>query len=150
MNVIDSPAAEVQNQTGLSAETLIKVAHEYGSPVYVYHAETIRDQYKKLTQAFKSAPAVFFYACKALTNINILKYVRSIGSNIDCSSVNEVQLAIKAGFEPANILYTSNNIAFSEIEQAHRHWCQYQYRQRFQSQEIRTKVRSFISGRVYD
>ncbi|HTF30809.1 MAG TPA: diaminopimelate decarboxylase, partial [Flavitalea sp.] len=58
------------------------------------------------------------YACKALTNINILKYVRGIGSNIDCSSVNEVQLAIKAGFEPANILYTSNNIAFSEIEQA--------------------------------
>ena len=118
MNVIDSPAAEVQNQTGLSAETLIKVAREYGSPVYVYHAETIRDQYEKLRQAFASAPAVFFYACKALTNINILKYVRGIGSNIDCSSVNEVQLAIKAGFEPANILYTSNNIAFSEIEQA--------------------------------
>ena len=118
MNVIDSPAAEVQNQTGLSAETLLKVAREYGSPVYVYHAETIRDQYKKLIQAFTSTPAVFFYACKALTNLNILKYVLSIGSNIDCSSVNEVQLAIKAGFEPANILYTSNNIAFSEIELA--------------------------------
>src|SRR6185503_3018639 len=37
---------------------------------------------------------------------------------IDCSSINEVKLALKAGFEPQNILYTSNNIAFEEIEEA--------------------------------
>src|SRR5918993_2944706 len=114
MNLTDLQEAPVSAQSVPGNETLIDVARKFGSPVYIYHAETIRDQYEKLTQAFAEAPATFFYACKALTNINVLRYVRSIGCNIDCSSVNEVQLALKAGFEPANILYTSNNIAFEE------------------------------------
>ena len=61
---------------------------------------------------------VFFYAGKALTNINILRYIKSIGCDVDCSSINEVIMAIRAGFEPSRILYTSSNIAFSEIEAA--------------------------------
>ena len=60
----------------------------------------------------------FFYACKALTNINILRYIKSIGCNVDCSSLNEVLLSMKAGFQPGNILYTSSNISFEEIEAA--------------------------------
>lgn len=68
--------------------------------------------------AFTNTDTKFFYACKALTNLNVLHYIKEIGCNIDCSSVNEVRLAVKAGFEPHNILYTSNNIAFSEIEAA--------------------------------
>ena len=102
----------------LSSEQLKQLANEFGTPLYVYHAERIKEQYSRLKSAFSSSDANFFYAAKALTNINILKYIRSIGCNIDCSSVNEVMLAIKAGFEPKNILYTSNNIAFSEIEEA--------------------------------
>ena len=102
----------------LSNQQLISIANEYGTPVYVYHAEKITEQYHKLQQAFTQSNTTFFYAGKALTNINILKHIRSLGCNIDCSSVNEVHLAIRAGFEPANILYTSNGIAFSEIEEA--------------------------------
>jgi diaminopimelate decarboxylase len=102
----------------LSTEQLLSIANEYGTPVYVYHAEKISEQYAKLQKAFAQSNTRFFYASKALTNINILKHIRSLGCNIDCSSVNEVYLAIKAGFEPKNILYTSNGIAFSEIEEA--------------------------------
>ncbi|MES2882089.1 MAG: diaminopimelate decarboxylase, partial [Bacteroidota bacterium] len=60
----------------------------------------------------------FFYACKALTNPNILKYINSLGCGIDCSSINEVKLALHAGVAPQNILYTSNGIAFDEIAEA--------------------------------
>ncbi len=102
----------------LSKEYLAELAHEFGTPLYVYHAERIKEQYEKLQKAFAATNTQFFYACKALTNINILKYIREIGCNIDCSSINEVLLAVKAGFAPENILYTSNNIAFSEIEMA--------------------------------
>jgi len=102
----------------LSAQQLTAIAQEFGTPLYVYHAERIGEQYKRLLTAFGKTDARFFYASKALTNINILKYIRSIGANIDCSSINEVKLALKAGFEPANILYTSNNIAFEEITEA--------------------------------
>lgn len=102
----------------LPAATLAAIASEFGTPVYVYHAERIKGQYEKLQSAFKTSDTRFFYACKALTNLNVLRYIKSIGCNIDCSSINEVLLAVKAGFERKNILYTSNNIAFSEIEAA--------------------------------
>jgi len=102
----------------LSAAALTAIAGEFGTPVYVYHAERIKEQYEILKTAFKTSDTRFFYACKALTNINVLRYIKSIGCNVDCSSINEVLLAVKAGFAPKNILYTSSNIAFSEIETA--------------------------------
>jgi diaminopimelate decarboxylase len=102
----------------LSNEQLIQAAREFGTPLYVYHAEKIKEQYGKLTTAFSILDTTFFYAGKALTNINILKYIKEIGCNVDCSSINEVKLALHAGFEPQKILYTSNGIAFGEIEEA--------------------------------
>ncbi len=102
----------------LSNEQLNAIANEFGTPLYVYNADQITAQYKRLTEAFAETNTKFFYACKALTNINILKHIKSIGCNVDCSSVNEAKLALLAGFEPANVLYTSNGIHFSEIEEA--------------------------------
>lgn len=102
----------------LSTEQLLQAANEFGTPLYVYHAEKIKEQFQKLTTAFSALDTKFFYASKALTNINVLRYVKEINCNIDCSSINEVKLALHAGFEPQRILYTSNGIAFSEIEEA--------------------------------
>ncbi|MDB5223765.1 MAG: lysA [Chitinophagaceae bacterium] len=102
----------------LSNTELANIADEFGTPLYVYDADKIKEQYNKLTTAFKNTDTVFFYACKALTNINILQYIKSLGANVDCSSINEVKLALHAGFSPERILYTSNGIAFSEIEEA--------------------------------
>ena len=102
----------------LSHQQLVGIAKEYGTPLYAYHAEKITDQYTKLRDAFQKTRTRFFYASKALTNINILKHILSLGCHIDCSSINEVKLALYTGFEKQNILYTSNGIAFSEIEEA--------------------------------
>lgn len=99
----------------VSNEQLIAIANEFGTPTYVYHAEKIAQQYGKLQDAFKDHPTRFFYACKALTNINILKYVRSLGASVDCVSINEVMLALKAGFDKKDILFTPNCVDFSEI-----------------------------------
>ena len=57
----------------LSHAGLISIAEEFGTPLYVYHAEVIKEQYQKLQHAFQQTNTVFFYACKALTNINILR-----------------------------------------------------------------------------
>ncbi|HEX5654998.1 MAG TPA: diaminopimelate decarboxylase [Chitinophagaceae bacterium] len=102
----------------LSPEQLVAAAEQFGTPLYVYHAEKIKEQYQKLASAFSGNNVQFFYACKALTNINILRYIKDLGANIDCSSINEVMLARHAGFTPDRILYTSNGIAFEEIRQA--------------------------------
>jgi diaminopimelate decarboxylase len=102
----------------VTREQLLSVAKEFGTPVYVYHAEKIAQQFHKLQDAFKSHPTKFFYACKALTNINILKYLKSLGANLDCVSINEVKLGLKAGFEPREILFTPNCVDFEEILEA--------------------------------
>jgi len=102
----------------LSNEQLIESATKFGTPLYVYHAEKIKKQYEKLVTAFNGSHVVFFYACKALTNVSILKYIKSLGANIDCSSINEAKLALHAGFLPRQVLYTSNGIGFDEIEEA--------------------------------
>jgi diaminopimelate decarboxylase len=102
----------------LTDAQLIQAAQQFGTPVYVYHAEKITEQYQKLITAFAKTNVKFFYACKALTNINILKHIHSLGSHVDCSSINEAKLALYAGFKPNQILYTSNGIAFDEIREA--------------------------------
>ncbi|MBA2747059.1 MAG: diaminopimelate decarboxylase [Flavisolibacter sp.] len=103
-------------QTISNAE-LVAIGKEFGTPVYVYHAEKIEEQYQHLEKAFKGCPSRFFYACKALTNINILRYIQGLGAGLDCVSINEVQLGLKAGFAPENILFTPNCVDLSEIEE---------------------------------
>ncbi len=102
----------------LTHQQLIEIADEFGTPVYVYHAERIAEQYKKLQKAFSGCNARFFYACKSLTNINVLKYIQSIGASLDCVSVNEVKLGLMAGFDKQNILYTPNCVDFDEVVEA--------------------------------
>ena len=102
----------------LTHQQLIEIADEFGTPVYVYHAERIAEQYKKLQKAFSGCNARFFYACKSLTNLNVLKYMQSIGVSLDCVSVNEVKLGLMAGFDKKDILYTPNCVDFAEIVDA--------------------------------
>ncbi len=97
---------------------LIAIATEFGTPVYIYHAEKIKEQYHKLENAFRNCDTRFFYACKSLTNINILKYVHTLGASLDCVSINEVKLGLLAGFPPQKILFTPNCIDFDELLEA--------------------------------
>jgi diaminopimelate decarboxylase len=102
----------------ISREHLLEMAGVYGTPVYIYQREKIESQYKKLKHAFRLSPTRIFYACKALSNINILKIIRKMGAGLDTVSINEVKLGIKAGFLPTQILFTPNCVHFAEIEEA--------------------------------
>jgi diaminopimelate decarboxylase len=101
----------------LTHTQLVELAEKFGTPLYVYHAEKIKEQYQTLEKAFADTHARFFYACKALTNINVLKYVESLGAGLDCVSINEVRLGLKAGFTADRILFTPNCVDFAEIEE---------------------------------
>jgi diaminopimelate decarboxylase len=102
----------------MSAERWIELAEEYGTPLYVYDKKKIEERYGKLTSAFEGKDVRFFYACKALGNINILNIIKNIGCGLDTVSINEVLLGLKVGFEPKNIIYTPNCVAFDEIKEA--------------------------------
>lgn len=87
----------INNQYQIQGLNLIDVANQYETPVYVYDGDKIVNQYRKLSSAFGSTKVKIKYACKALTNINILKLLKNEGSGIDTVSIQEVWLAIKAG-----------------------------------------------------
>ena len=101
----------------MTQKELLSVAEEFGSPVYVYDAEKIISQYKRLTSAFKVDDLRIHYAVKALSNISILKLLNSLGCGLDTVSIQEVRLGIKAGVAPEKIIYTPNGVSLEEIEE---------------------------------
>jgi diaminopimelate decarboxylase len=102
----------------LSNEILLKAAREFSTPLYVYDEERIHFQYAKLIHAFQKSDVSIFYACKALSNINVLRIFRDLGAGIDCVSLNEVQFALKAGVDPSKIIFTPNSVSFDDYTEA--------------------------------
>ncbi|MBL7803452.1 MAG: diaminopimelate decarboxylase, partial [Saprospiraceae bacterium] len=89
-----------------------------GTPLYVYDAAIMRRQYERLTQAFPYPKLHIHYACKALTNLAVMRLFRQWGAGLDCVSIEEVQLGLLAGFPAADILYTPNFAGADEYEEA--------------------------------
>ena len=103
----------------MTQEDLLGVAKEFGAPVYVYDAEKIKSQYNRLTNAFSGVSKLKLnYAAKALSNISILRLMNSLGSGLDTVSIQEVQLGLKAGFKPSDIIFTPNGVSLEELETA--------------------------------
>lgn len=97
---------------GVRARDLV---NHYNSPIYVYEADTIEEQYNQLKQAFRNVNHRVLYACKSNTNLNILSFLRELGAGLDTVSIQEVDIGLKAGFHPSEILFTPNCISINEI-----------------------------------
>lgn len=108
----------INNQYEIGGVSVLDICNEYGTPLYVYDAATIERNYKRLANAFKNSNIEIHYACKALSNINILKLMRKIGTGLDTVSIQEVQIGLKAGFLPHEIMYTPNCVSIEEIDKA--------------------------------
>ena len=102
----------------MNQETLLQIAKDYGSPLYVYDAHKIKEQYNRLTAAFSKVNKLKInYAAKALTNISVLKFINKLGAGLDTVSIQEVRLGLHAGFVPEKIIYTPNGVSLEEIEE---------------------------------
>jgi len=102
----------------ISGLNLLKLSDKYGTPVYIYDAEKIKQQYERLLHAFKNTPIKIRYACKALSNLNILKFLKNLGSGLDTVSIQEVELGLMAGYDPKDIIFTPNGVSIDEINAA--------------------------------
>ncbi|MDO5848604.1 MAG: diaminopimelate decarboxylase [Methanobrevibacter sp.] len=94
------------------------IADEFGTPVYVIDENRIRDNYKRFYEAFSKYYPDFkvFYACKANTNLSVLKILEQEGCCIDAVSPGEVYISRKMGFSGDRILFTGNNITNDELK----------------------------------
>ena len=100
-------------------QQLLEIVNTHGAPVYVYDADVIMKQYKRLTGAFDSVKKLRInYAAKALTNLSILRLMNKMGTGLDTVSIQEVKLGLKAGFKPERIIFTPNGVSLEELEAA--------------------------------
>ncbi len=98
----------------------LELCRQYGTPLYVYDANTMERQYLRLVSAFTYPKVRIHYACKALTNLSVMHFFQRLGAGLDCVSIQEVHLGLRAGFAPADIVYTPNFAALEEYEEAAR------------------------------
>lgn len=113
------PISEYEDSVGpFSHDELIGLTEKFGSPLYVYNASTIKDRVNEFKDAFiRNYPNVkIHYACKANSNINILKIINNQGIHAECISMAEIQLASKAGFNKKDIFYTSSSKSMKELK----------------------------------
>lgn len=95
-----------------------KLTEKYDTPLYVYDTGIMLRQYNLLKDAFSGTNTKIKFACKALNNINVLKFFKNIGVELDTVSIQEVWTGLRAGFDPKKILYTPNCVSMEEIELA--------------------------------
>jgi diaminopimelate decarboxylase len=110
---------EIQNNRYVIDEIpVLDLVKKYGTPLYIYDTSKMRSQYKRLQKAFHGTSIRVYYACKALTNVNILRFFHHLGAGLDAVSIQEVRLSLLAGFDPKDILYTPNCVSLDEIDEA--------------------------------
>nr|WKN39141.1 diaminopimelate decarboxylase [Tunicatimonas sp. TK19036] len=118
MSFSNPTAAVTPLAPAMQGVDLTEVCRKFGTPLYVYDADTIVAQIHKLRSAFTYPKVHFKYAAKALTNISILKLMRQQGIDLDVVSIQEAHIGLKAGFSPQQIMYTPSGVTFSEIDEA--------------------------------
>jgi len=100
----------------MNEQLLTKIAEEWGTPIYVYDESAIRQKYSDVATAIPYSAVDVLYACKANSNLHILKLFQSMGAGLDAVSLWEVFLGLKAGFPRDRILFTGNNVTDEEID----------------------------------
>lgn len=98
--------------------SVLDICNKYDTPLYVYETAIVKRQYERICNALDVSEYKIFYACKANTNIQILKYFKHLGAGLDCVSIQEVQLGLMAGFSPGDILFTPNCVGLEEYDAA--------------------------------
>ena len=96
-------------------DDLCKIA---GAPVYVYDTDIMARQVRRLRRAFAGIPLRIMYACKALSNVSVLRVMKGLGTGLDTVSLQEVELGLHAGYTPDEILFTPNMVSFEELRTA--------------------------------
>lgn len=100
-------------------EQLEKIIEEFGTPFHLYVEEEIRENARRLKQAFSWAPRFKeHFAVKATPNPHLLKILKEEGFGADCSSLAELILAERAGMEKEDIVLTSNDTPPEEFQKA--------------------------------
>ena len=72
----------------------------------------------EIDTAFAEYPHAIHYALKANSTLALLRLLRSLGSRVDANSWGEIQVALRAGFDPSDVVFTGVGKTREELEAA--------------------------------
>lgn len=75
---------------------MAKLADRYGTPLYVYSANTIRERFRRFNSAFGKYPHTICYSVKANSNLNLLRMLSKMGAGFDVVSGGELERVLRA------------------------------------------------------
>ena len=106
------------NTYTIQGVAVAELAKTHGTPLYVYDTVVIKAHLERFKQGFHQVDLKVKYACKALSNLSVMKYLLEQGTGLDTVSIPEIRMGLSVGYKPADIVFTPNAVDFSEIEAA--------------------------------
>ncbi len=97
---------------------LAEIADQVGTPCYVYGAAGIRTAYTRFDSAFGEYPHAIHYALKANSTLEIVRLLKALGASADANSMGEVDVALRCGFHPSEIMFTGVGKSADELARA--------------------------------
>src|SRR4029453_4457380 len=111
-------SSSLAGQSGISAALLAAIAQSVGTPAYVYDAAEIRRAYTSFDAALGSYPHAIHYALKANSTLGLVRLLRQLGSEVDANSGGEIEVALRAGFIPEQIVFSGVGKGGDELDRA--------------------------------
>ena len=106
------------NELSVEEVTLADIAEKEGTPCYVYSSAAILSQYRAYDQAFGNAPHQVCFAVKANSNLSILRMLAEAGAGFDIVSGGELFRVLRAGGDPAKVVFSGVGKSREEVEYA--------------------------------
>lgn len=100
------------------SHSLAELVRAFGSPLYVYSAHAIRENYRRLAAAFTPLKPLICYAVKANFNLSILKLLKEEGAGFDIVSGGELRRVLAIGADPAHIVFAGVGKTDAELTAA--------------------------------
>ncbi|NMG21450.1 diaminopimelate decarboxylase family protein [Brasilonema bromeliae] len=110
---LNSSSAHLPFSQKLAQELL----NTYGSPLYVYQGDILRQTIQHITQAFSYPRTQFRFASVTNGNISVLQIFRDQGWGLHANTPGDIYLGLQAGFAPEQIVYSGSNLNRAEMEQ---------------------------------
>ena len=116
--LVHQPFTHVGDDLTCGGVSVAAIIERTRTPLYIYDARAIRDAYRAIDQAFAPCPHAIHYALKANSTLAIVRLLRAIGSKVDANSGGEIEIALRAGYAPHDIVFTGVGKTRDEIEHA--------------------------------
>ena len=120
MDIMEHLEVNEANHLALHGVDLVDLCEKYGTPLFVFDKTTLVESFRRFRQAFENVyPKVMVcYSVKTNNNLVICKILREIGAYVEVSSMLDLYVASKAGFDGEKIIYDGPFKPIEALEEA--------------------------------